>query len=339
MKILSILGISTILVSHVAVAQDHSGHDMSMTGHKKMGALVPAKIMGDHVMMKGKAMLSYAYMDMDMDGYRQGVNSKSINDVFADGYTMAARDMKMEMHMFAGMVGITNKVTAMVMLPYVKKTMRMQTAAGATLTTKSQSVGDIKAFAFKGMGKYIGGEVVAGVGVSLPTGSIDERDANLMGAIVQLPYRMQTGSGTYDLMPQVTWQKKGMSSSLGVQAKAVFRTGLNDRGYRLGDEAELSAWYGKSFNDALSSTFRVTGQYNANIRGEDTALNPAMTPAADANLHSGTRVNVALGMDYHPARLKGWSITGEVELPVYQNLKGPQMGRASGVLLRLRKAF
>ena len=63
----------------------------------------------------------------------------------------------------------------------------------------------------------------ANVGLSFPTGSINERDKNpmSMGNNVRLPYPMQNGSGTYDFLPGLTYIGKQEVWSWGAQASGV----------------------------------------------------------------------------------------------------------------------
>jgi len=59
------------------------------------------------------------------------------------------------------------------------------------------------------------------------------------------------------------------------------------------------------------------------ISGSDPALNPAMSPSADAATHGGTWVNVSVGLNAFFGR--GHSIGLEYGVPVYQRLDGPQL--------------
>ena len=58
----------------------------------------------------------------------------------------------------------------------------------------------------------------------------------------QLPYPMQTGSGTWDLMPGATYTGKGASISWGGQAVGTVRLGRNDADYAFGDVLDATAW-------------------------------------------------------------------------------------------------
>lgn len=55
-------------------------------------------------------------------------------------------------------------------------------------------------------------------GLSLPTGSIDKQDATPMGPNSKLPYPVQLGSGTYDLLPGLTYNGQDRDLSWGAQS-------------------------------------------------------------------------------------------------------------------------
>ena len=84
----------------------------------------PSGVMISHVHYKNEWMVSYRYMNMGMNGLQSGVKSISENDVFTN-YIMSPSSMKMDMHMLMGMYGITDRLTAMVMLNYTTSSMDM----------------------------------------------------------------------------------------------------------------------------------------------------------------------------------------------------------------------
>ena len=70
------------------------------------------------------------------------------------------------------------------------------------------------------------------LGLSLPTGSIDEKhtSGNTLG------YGMQLGSGTYEFHPAITYLAQTQSYSYGAQIGGVLRIGENDQDYTLGNK-------------------------------------------------------------------------------------------------------
>lgn len=82
-------------------------------------------------------------------------------------------------------------------------------------------------------------------GVSLPTGSIDEEDEVLAPTgtrpTLTLPYPMQIGSGTYDLLPGLTYTGHYERMGWGAQYAGILRLNQNDEDYTLGDQHSLTA--------------------------------------------------------------------------------------------------
>ena len=79
--------------------------------------LTPAGVMVSHVHPKNEWMLSYRFMDMAMLGVLSGTKKMDELDVF-NLYLMNSKKMRMDMHMLMGMYGLTDRLTAMVMLNY-----------------------------------------------------------------------------------------------------------------------------------------------------------------------------------------------------------------------------
>lgn len=324
---------------------DHSTHLLAHnTGHAHHtnSALTPAVITGDHVMAKNDWMVTYSYMSMNMHGNRSGTDRVDLADIYAQGYTLAPKDMLMEMHMLSTMVGLTDDTTVMVMLPYVRKKMDIEAANGTQFSTEGEGFGDTTVTAFHDvstqLSEYLGGQWIAGLGLSIPTGSIDKVDANAAGTFIQLPYRMQTGSGTWDLLPQLTWMQYEGKHGFGAQAKATIRLGENGANYRFGNEYVANAWYSHYLFADVAAHIRLEGRYNGNINGEDSRLNSALAPTNDPSLYKGTRVDTAVGLHWANIPL-GWELMSDFAVPVLQNLKGPQMETDWSVLLRLRKTL
>ncbi len=71
-------------------------------------------------------------------------------------------------------------------------------------------------------------------GLSLPTGSVAEKNAN--NRQYNYPYNMQLGSGTFDVPLAVTAMRVGSSWVPYARAQWIKRLGRNAQDYRLGDE-------------------------------------------------------------------------------------------------------
>ncbi|MEM9926548.1 MAG: transporter [Cyanobacteria bacterium P01_D01_bin.50] len=300
----------------------------------------PIGVMGDHTHKKGEFMFSYRYMFMNMDGNRDGTNSLSNSEVLQD-FMVTPVDMTMSMHMFGAMYAVSEDVTLMAMVPYVSKEMEHLTRSGGRFTTNSEGIGDIKTTALYTIFDRDKQRVHLNLGVSFPTGSINEKDDTPAGDDQILPYPMQIGSGTFDLLPGITYLNQSKKGSWGAQALTTVRLGKNDNGYRLGNKYQLSGWIARNWTDWLSTSLRLTGTTWGDIDGADDRLNPMMIPTADPNLRSGTQVNVGFGVNlYAPeGNLQGSRVAMELELPIYRDLDGPQLETDWQLTLGLQSSF
>ena len=159
--------------------------------------------MGDHVRQKGDWMFSYSYRYMHMDGMRDGSDDLSDGEVLAD-FMVAPLRMDMQMHMLGAMYALSDRLTLMTMLPYVRKDMDHVTRMGVKFTTRSQGVGDVKLSGLYALSEGDRRNILLSLGISAPSGDIDETDDTPAMQDARLPYPMQLGSGTWDLLPGVT---------------------------------------------------------------------------------------------------------------------------------------
>lgn len=284
----------------------------------------PIGVMGDHIHKEGEWMFSYRFMRMEMDGNRDGTDRLSPSEVLALGYMVTPTEMTMDMHMFGFMYAVSNDLTMMAMLPYVDISMDHLTGMGGTFTTTASGPGDFRLAGLYSLWEGERQRLHLNAGVSLPTGSINERDQTpaSMGNDVQLPYPMQLGSGTFDLLPGLTYNGQSDFWSWGAQFIQTIRIDENSRDYRLGNRSDATVWGARRLGNSLSLSARLAGARWGNIHGADPALNPTVVPTADPNLRGGERVDFSLGLNFSKA---GHRLAIEVGEPIYQDLDGPQL--------------
>jgi len=286
----------------------------------------PIGVMGDHTHSAGEWMFSYRYRFMDMDGNREGTDNLSDAEVLQQFPVTPVR-MTMQMHALGVMYAPSDDLTLMAMVPYVSKEMDHVTRGGVRFTTNSEGFGDIKLTALYKVLDQSRQRLHLNVGMSFPTGSIEERDNTPAGDDQILPYPMQIGSGTFDLLPGITYLGQTKNWSWGSQAIATLRLGDNSNDYRLGDQLMLTGWAAYNWTDWLSTSIRLNGQTWGNIDGADSRLNPMMIPTADPDRRGGTQLNLGFGVNlYAPSgNLKGSRFAIEFELPLHRSLDGPQL--------------
>jgi len=218
----------------------------------------PIGVMGEHTHEHGEFMFSYRFMRMLMDGNRDGTDRLEPSDVHAS-FMVAPLDMTMTMHMAGFMYAPSDAVTLMAMANWVDQSMNHVTRPGGNFEAVSSGLADASLSALIGLKQAGSTRVHLNAGVSLPTGSIEQTGANpmSMGQAVQMPYPMQLGSGTWDLMPGITVLGMSERASWGLQAMGTLRLGENSRGYRKGHGTDLTGWFAVRPGDRLSLSARV----------------------------------------------------------------------------------
>ena len=330
----------------------------------------PIGVMGDHAHRKGEFMLSFRAMHMEMEGNQIGTEEVSPDTIvttvpnrFAGmpGQPPTLRivptAMRTDMYMLGAMYAPSDSVTLMVMGNYIEKEMDHQTYMGGmgtnvrgTFETNPKAFGDTKVSAlFPLLGHPEEGaidthELTLKAGVSLPTGSTDETAQILppMGGTptVRAPYMMQTGTGTFDLEPALTYKGRRGKIGFGAQAAASIRIDQNKWDYAFGDSYEATAWLSYRPAQWISLSGRVKARTTGRIEGIDPAI---MGPVQTANpdFQGGDRVDVIGGINLvapHGA-LAGHRLGIELGVPVYQDLNGPQMAGDWMLTVGWQKAF
>ncbi len=283
-----------------------------------------------HTHERGEWMVGYSFMYMNMEGNRDGTNNLSPSDVLARGYMVSPTSMDMEMHMFSAMYGVTDQLTAMLMVPYIRKSMDHLRMDGLRFTTKSRGIGDVSMMGLYELFRTGQHRLIGVLGLSFPTGSISESD-NLpgmpAGVSTRLPYPMQLGSGTFDLLPGMTYIGQAPGWQWGLHSDGTIRLDENKYDYHLGNAYEVSGWGARKITNWASGSIRLVWDQWLDIHGADSVLNPAMVPTADPNLRAGRSLMVMLGVNVfaEEGRLKGLRGAIEGGIPAYQHLDGPQL--------------
>ncbi len=310
----------------------------------------PIGVMGDHRHDKGEIMLSYRFMRMSMEGSRIGTDEVSPEQIATTvpnrffgipGQPPTLRvvptDMTMDMHMVGAMYAPTDWLTLMAMGMYTIKEMDHITFMGGMgtdrlgrFTTRASGFGDTKISALIRLYEDPVHKVHLNAGLSLPTGSITEEDQVLtpMGGTptLRLPYPMQLGSGTVDLLPGITYAALEGPFGWGAQYMGVIRHSDNDEGYTLGDKHQVTAWASYLFADWISASFRVAGHTLDTIEGIDPRI-VAPVQTANPEFQGGDRIDLGVGLNLLGTEgyIKDHRLAVEAVIPVYQDLNGPQL--------------
>jgi hypothetical protein len=293
----------------------------------------PLGVMGDHMHKAGELMLSYRFVYMLMEGSRDESSRIADSDVIRPGgynFMITPTRMPMQTHLFGLMFAPTGKMTFTAMLPLISYEMEHLHRNGTRFTTNSSGVGDPKVMLLYQLLQFKNQRIHLQAGASIPVGSITERDVTPASNPddEQLPYPMQPGSGTVDLLPGITYFGQNGSWSWGGQATGVIRLAKNDNDYRLGNQLKTTFWADLQVSKSISLSARIEGTTWDNVEGSDPAFGLAVqlrtVPTVFADLRSGSSFVTGVGLNlYIPG--SGLRFAFEGLLPVHQELTGPQL--------------
>ena len=300
----------------------------------------PISIMGDHMHKIGELMFSYRFGQMKMNNVANGTKKININSIMSSPngasnnlgtYMNAPISMKMNMHMFGGMYAPTDNLNFMIMSSYQEKVMihqRMSMDGGSRFNVNSSGISDTRISSLINLFNNDLIKTHIGIGLSLPTGSINKRDRTPASSNSRLGYSMQNGTGTYDLLLFMNNINKIGKLKVGEQLlykKAL--SGNNSKNYKYGDVFELNIWSSYRWIDNVSSSIKLSYNYQKKMNGSDDEMNPRMSPAMDSYNKGHNKINLGFGVNFvNTSKIfKNHRIGIEGIFPIYQNFRGLQM--------------
>lgn len=339
-------------------------------GH--LGADAPAGVMNAHFMdAAGSFMASYGAMYGWQSGATRGgskpaTDAQIVASCGVQGCPATPSKMTMQMHMLELMYAPTDWLNLMLMPQFVSMTMSNRILEGGFYTPighahaemdlsghDSGGFGDTIVGALVGLHRTADSEAHLGLALSMPTGSIEQRMPSHGNEL--LDYGMQLGSGTWDVLPSLTYNRRAARWSWGAQLGAVVRLGgPNGDGYTLGDVYQGTLWVNRYLGSSFAVSLRGLAWSQGAIRGQlkgttpvtDAAGNvtyprPLDSSAGVAGNYGGSFFDLGIGFSIGvPGREKqGDRIALEWLQPVVQNVNGYQLERAGTLALSWRMMF
>lgn len=284
--------------------------------------------------------LSYTYALSDYHDYYLGTQRISYDEVLFQpeqesrtdsNYPVVPTEIKQEIHALRLAYDLTPAVTVRAQLPFVmQSTDHISIVPGyAAFNISSEGIGDTALVMDGVIRQTLSSIWKLGAGVSVPTGSIDEAgDTPRAPGNQQLPYTMQLGSGTWDIPLLLSFRKYGAQWDWGANADFTWRTGKNDRDYRLGNKAGVGGWLQWKGFTAFSPGMRLHYRWRGTITGQDAALlvpNPRFpypAPVTNPSAFGGEQIDLTVFVRFRFA--KGWYTEASYAQPLYLDLNGPQ---------------
>ncbi len=315
----------------------------------------PLGILTDQVRGKGQWMIAYSYLNLMNSGNQSAISNIS-NDAAFQNYAAVPQTMMMQSHQLTVMYGFSDRLTFMAQGSYnfnsmtlnMDPTLETQQATGAasppsSISSSSSGLGDTKITALYKIIDIKPARLIAGFGLSIPTGSIEQKTNNVAGDTVKSSYVMQNGTGSVSIMPSVTYLGQNDYVSWGIVLNANIQTGSNTEGYEWGNQYKANVWLAYKFSPNMSVSLRAEGSTTGPIRGYDTGIASlsANDPTANTINYGGNVIYGYAGLNFYvpSGPLKNFRVALEYGMPVYQNLNGTQMTQTMSLNAGIRYSF
>ncbi|MEZ5975330.1 MAG: transporter [Planctomycetota bacterium] len=275
------------------------------------------------------------------DGLREGRDDLSSADAFGQGYTVAPTKRTDHRFELEAWYGLNERWDLYAVLPFQSRDLDYDRSLGGADSADTSGLGDIQLGGVFRSYDVEGTRVSYLVGLNIPTGSIDERGTYAGTANSKLPYDLQLGTGTFELMPGMVFET---TTKGGIQlgARAAGRIHLeteNDEGWFPSNSARVDVWAGKQLADDLTGTVRLQGDWWGDLHNFDPELDVNQSPGEDSLRQGGDRVMVFGGLGYDLDTERDQRVQLEFGAPVDQWLDGPQLAVDWTVVLGWRVNF
>jgi hypothetical protein len=314
-------------IAALAVATPITAQEFEWLGDRP-DAYAPQGVIVDHNLDVGALLVGYRFGVFNLSGLQAGQFEIPLAEVL-DVFESTPFQMQSQSHLLTLQYSPTTNVSVLARVPFMLNTMDDLGRDGSIVGSESSGLGDFRADAIINVYDKDSYRAHLSGGVSVPIGSITETVGETGTA--RLPYQMQNGSGTFDVMPGITVEAMNEYGSVGLQAMGTLRIGDNSEGYTLGNRAQVSAWAGFAMSEQLSLSARFAWQQWDRISGSDAAftdaVNSLQSPAFFTELSGGSRLDMPLGFNLFMKNgpLAGHRFSLEWVIPVDQDLDGPQL--------------
>jgi len=299
-----------------------------------------------------------AYQDGPFD---PDLKAEIIPGYTANTYPVTPTVITQQAHLFDISYHLNKKLTLGLLLPFISQSSNHESIVPnfAEFNITSSGLGDISVSASYLAWQRDKGHLVANLGLKLPTGSIDElgptpRDPN---NDTLLPYTMQIGSGTFDFEPSLAYGNNSGQWHYGARTYATLRLGSNAHDYTLGNRFGLNTSLRTDRFSWVNPFVGLGFQSSGEIRGVDNDLkvplrkigsegpvsdengNPVFETTTDAAGHTVPVMvfpapvtnpalfggqELALSLGGKIALREGMALQIRYDIPIYQDLNGPQ---------------
>ena len=307
-----------LLVAMPVLAQDYVWTSDRPDGH------APPGVKADFTLPAGSLYVGYRYSAEKFRGTLIGTQDISGDEV-RDFFTVAP----LLLDRWTGEVDVRlglGLATVEFSMPWVRNQLLNETDTGF-FESSSQFLGDISLRGLFDILQLDGNRLSLTLGATVPTGKIGKRGATVSQPRGILPFSMQGGSGSPDILAGLTYLAQNELASIGAQINSVIRIVDNNRDYRLGDEFTFSVWGAYNVTEWASFSLRGFYEDRADVQGFDSRTDGSVDPLANPFAQGGERVVIPIGLNLYlrEGRAAGHRLSIEFYYPVHEDLNGPQM--------------
>ena len=329
---------ASLLLASLLMAAPALGQTLRWTSERPDGH-APAGVMSDFLILDRDLYVGVRFYDERFRGTKVGTEDISSDDVlnfFAVApLTLDKKTVELDLRL-----GLFGWVTAEASMPIFQAKM-LNTTSTSLFETTSETYGDVAIrglFDLLEMDQY---RLSLTLGGTIPTGKIRKRDVGASGVREILPYAMQGGSGTYDILAGLTFLTQNEVASVGAQFNSVIRVMDNWRDYRLGNEFSFSVWGAYNLSDWVSVSMRGLFETWGDVSGSDPGTDGTIDPSANSFAQGGERVQIPFGISFflREGPAEGHRLLLEWYYPIHEDLNGPQLSTESTFVISWQTFF
>ena len=322
-----------LLMATPALAQDYVWTADRPDGH------APAGVKADYLLGWGNLYVGFRYFTEQYRGTLVGTQPISDLEVL-DFFTVAPLELDRSIAEAEVRFGLLPFLTVEGSVPFIRNEMLSETDL-LFFESSSQVIGDISLRGLVDLLDMDGYRLTGHFGVSVPFGNLGKRGTTSVVARGVLPFAMQGGSGTWDILAGGTFLAQNETSSIGAQINSVTRFMTNGKGYRLGDRIDFSIWGAYNLSGWASVSLRGFYENWGDITGSDFRTDGLVDPGANQFAQGGERVVIPFGLNIYlrEGMAAGHRLSIEFYYPVHEDLNGPQLSVNSALVASWQTIF
>ena len=301
----------------------------------------PAGVKADYLLAKGEFYAGYRYFQQKFRGTVIGTDAVTSEDVLNIlNFAVATPSFNHTIHELDLRLGLSDRATLEVTVPFFRNDMLKETDL-TFFETSSEVLGDIS---IRGLFELLDMEAYRlslTLGGTVPIGKLSKRGPTLTDPRGILPFAMQGGSGTADLLAGGTFQVQNEVSSIGAQFNSVIRFYDNPFDYRLGNSYDFTVWGAYNVSDWASFSMRGLYDHWSPVEGTEVRTNGVEDPLANSFFQGGNRFVIPFGFSlyFREGAAAGHRLMIEWYYTVSEDLNGPQPSHERTLIISWQTLF